>query len=101
MSKPRQIWDRHAILAEVRRRGMTLTGIARDAGLDPSACRHGIGGNNRKGAQAIADALGIPFRTLFPDQYKRGHNSEANLSLKNRTASSPKSRSQRDDQVVA
>ncbi|MBW8446501.1 MAG: helix-turn-helix domain-containing protein, partial [Arenimonas sp.] len=25
-------WDRHQINAEIRRRGMTLTGIARDAG---------------------------------------------------------------------
>ncbi|RUW38753.1 hypothetical protein EOA37_23080 [Mesorhizobium sp. M2A.F.Ca.ET.015.02.1.1] len=71
-----QVWDRHAISAEIRRRGMTLTGIAKDAGLYASACRQGLFGLSRPGAQAIADALDIPFRTLFPDQYPRGRHNE-------------------------
>ena len=69
-------WDRHAINAEIRRRGMTLTGIARDAGLHESACRQGIIGVSRPGAEAIAAALGIPFRELFPDSYTRGRHDE-------------------------
>lgn len=81
-------WDRHSIKAEVERRGMNLTGIAKDANLYESACRQGLLGTSRPGAQAIADALGLPFETLFHDLYKRGHNSEANLSLK----TAPKSR---------
>lgn len=79
---PEVIWDRHTILAEIKRRGMTLSGIAEDAGLEGSACRHGIARRNRNGAQAIAAALGIPFDTLFPGYHARGHNSDANLSLK-------------------
>lgn len=79
---PDVIWDRHTILAEIRRRGMTLSGIAEDAGLEGSACRHGIARRNRNGALAIAAALGIPFDTLFPGYHARGHNSDANLSLK-------------------
>ena len=46
---PEVIWDRHTILAEIRRRGMTLSGIAEDAGLEGSACRHGIARRNRNG----------------------------------------------------
>lgn len=69
-------WDRHEILAEVRRRGMSLTGIARDAGLYESACRAGMIGASRPGAEAIANALGIPFRELFPDSYTRGRHDE-------------------------
>lgn len=65
-------WDRHAIKAEVHRRGMTLTGIAVDAGLHPSTCRQGLLGCNRRGAIAIADALGIPFEELFPTSYTLG-----------------------------
>ncbi|MEX2482084.1 MAG: helix-turn-helix domain-containing protein [Gammaproteobacteria bacterium] len=70
MAKPQgPVWDRHAINAEVRRRGMTLTGIAKRAGLGENACRSGVLGGNRRGARAIATALGIPFRELFPDEY--------------------------------
>ncbi|MBX3580789.1 MAG: helix-turn-helix domain-containing protein [Rhizobiaceae bacterium] len=71
-----QKWDRHAINAEIRRRGMTLTGIALDAGLYASACRQGIIGMSRPGAEAIAKALDLPFRELFPDSYTRGRHNE-------------------------
>jgi Ner family transcriptional regulator len=73
-------WDRAGIIAEVHRRGMTLTGIAEAAGLYASACRQGIGGGSRAGAQAIADALDIPFETLFPTSYLRGrhHKQQSN-----------------------
>jgi lambda repressor-like predicted transcriptional regulator len=71
------VWDRHAINAEIKRRGMNLTGIATDAGLYASACRQGIIGMSRPGAEAIAKALNIPFRTLFPDMYSRGRHYEA------------------------
>ena len=74
--------DRHDILAEVRRRGMTLSGIARDAGLDESAVRHGIARRNRRGAMALAEALGMPFESLFPGYKSYAHDSDANLSLK-------------------
>ena len=91
MTKPNSaVWDRHAINAEVRRRGMTLTGIALDAGLSESAARQGIIGYNRRGAQAIADALDIPFRVLFPDSYTRGRHSEGNTTLNVRSRGSAK-----------
>jgi Ner family transcriptional regulator len=96
MTKPVSGWDRHAINAEVRRRGMTLTGIALDAGLSESACRQGIIGYNRRGAQAIADALGLPFRELFPDSYTRGRHSERKTNLNDRSAESAKTASAAD-----
>ncbi|SMH42158.1 helix-turn-helix domain-containing protein [Mesorhizobium australicum] len=73
-------WDRPAIVAEVHRRKMTLTGIAIDAGLYPSACRQGLLGKSRPGAEAIAAALDVPFRTLFPDSYSRGRHGESQTS---------------------
>lgn len=92
MKKP--VWDRPAIIAELHRRGMTLTGLAKDAGLYDSACRQGIIGMSRAGAQVIADALGVPFVELFPNSYLRGrhHRAEAtrngsrNTSAKRHTA---------------
>lgn len=69
MTQPKdqpQQWDRRAILGEVTRRGLTLSGIARAAGLNEAACRQALHGINRKGADALAEALGIPFDTLFP-----------------------------------
>lgn len=92
MSDPHEtkVWDRHAINAEVRRRGMTLTGIAQDAGLYSSACRQGIIGMSRPGAEAIANALGIPFRVLFPDLYTRGSHNERKPSSTARRETSAK-----------
>ncbi len=58
-------WDRHDIRAEVERQGLSLTRIAKNAGLYASACRYGLMGQSRPGAEAIAEALGIPFHELF------------------------------------
>lgn len=80
MTKPEGGWNRFAIVAEVHKRGMTLTGIAEDAGVYKSACRQGVIGQSRMGAELIAAALGIPFDELFPNHYLRGrhHRRQAN-----------------------
>lgn len=59
-------WTPDAIRQEVRRRHLSLTGIALAAGLREDACRKALHGYNRQGADALAEALGIPFDTLFP-----------------------------------
>lgn len=76
------MWDRHAIKAEIGRRGLTMEAIAVQAGLKGSQVRHGLLGTNRTGAQAIAQALELPFRTLFPDLYLRGRAREIETSQK-------------------
>ena len=88
---PNIIHDRHSLYAEIRRRGMTLSGIAKDADIDASACRHGIDRRNRPGAEAIAAALGWPFDYAFPNYHNRAHNSDANVSLKKGRESRPNS----------
>jgi Ner family transcriptional regulator len=60
-----RVWDRHDILAEVRRRGRTLAQLARAAGLDPSSCYHALRVPLPAGEQAIASFLGVPAETLF------------------------------------
>lgn len=64
-----EVWDRHAIKAAIGRKGLTMMAIARMSGIESWQVRHGLRGNNRTGAEAIARALGKPFRTLFPDSY--------------------------------
>jgi lambda repressor-like predicted transcriptional regulator len=87
MTTPKK-WDRAAIKAELLRQGKTLTGIARDAGLYESACRAGMIGASRPGAEAIAKALDIPFRELFPDAYTLGrHDADDTTSKLNAKAS--------------
>jgi Ner family transcriptional regulator len=62
-------WNRHTIKAAIGLAGLTMTAIAKKAGIEPWQVRHGLRGNNRTGAEAIAKALGVPFRTLFHDSY--------------------------------
>ena len=83
-------WDRAAIKAELLRQGKTLTGIARDAGLYDSACRAGIIGASRPGAEAIAKAIKIPFRELFPDSYTLGRHDSPEPSSKTKGKASQK-----------
>lgn len=63
-------WDRYAIRAELNRRGLTLTGLAIDNGLEPSACRTALLRPNSDGEKVIAKALGQLPETLWPDRYR-------------------------------
>ena len=92
--------DKHDILALVRRRGMSLSGIARDAGRHPSICAQGIARRNINGAKLIADALGIDFERLFPGYRNYSHNSDANLSLKQGRSSRQKRPSDVDEKAA-
>lgn len=67
-----EVWDRHTIKAAIGRAGLTMAAIASKAGIEPWQVRHGLRGNNRTGAEAIAEALGLPFRILFHDSYLNG-----------------------------
>ncbi|MGY5789094.1 helix-turn-helix domain-containing protein len=84
-------WTRIAIKEELLRQNKTLTGIARDAGLYDSACRQGIIGASRAGAEAIAKALGIPFREMFPDSYTLGRHDTGKTNSKKSCNASQKS----------
>jgi lambda repressor-like predicted transcriptional regulator len=59
------IWDKYSIGAEIRRQGLSLNKIARDGGMYESACRVGLNGGSRPGAELIAKALGVPFHEMF------------------------------------
>lgn len=62
-------WDKHAIRAEVHRKGTTLTRIALDAGLEASACRTALIRRHYAGERALASYLEINPSILWPNRY--------------------------------
>lgn len=68
-------WDRHSILAELRRRGMTLAKLAEIKGLSQSGFRNIWTRPNTRVEQAISDFLNVEVGQLFPDRYpkRRSH----------------------------
>lgn len=90
-------WDRHAIKAEIGRRGLTMEAIAKKHGLEAWQVRHGLRGNNKTGAMAIATTLGKKFRTLFPDSYLQGSADEVQPTQKAQPGASQNAHSTADD----
>ena len=84
----RRSWDRHAIKAELHRRGLTLVGVAHDAGLEPSATRVALRRRHYGGERAIAAALGVEPSVLWPERYS-GPVSRPQITRLGRNASSP------------
>jgi len=78
-----KVWDRHAIKAEIHRRGQTLTRLALAAGLDPSACRSALMRPSPGGEAAISAFLGIPPQILWPDRYDASGNRRPSSQLTN------------------
>ncbi len=66
---PRERWDKHAILAEVHRRGKTLVQLCRDAGIEESSCKVALHRPHKAGERAIADFLGVDVANLWPERY--------------------------------
>lgn len=62
-------WDRHAILAEIRRRGFSLRRISIEAGLSPSACCKAFTQPFPAAETAIACFLDVSVHELWPDRY--------------------------------
>ncbi|PTW61384.1 Nlp family transcriptional regulator [Breoghania corrubedonensis] len=66
-----RVWDRHAIAAEIRRRGSNLTQLARDAGEPDCTCRQAMSRCYRKGEWIIANFLGVHPSELWPERYAK------------------------------
>lgn len=64
--------DWHGIKAELHRRGMTLTELAKRSGMDPSTCRK-VRSRTHYGAQdVIASFIGRKPEDLWPERYPKG-----------------------------
>lgn len=64
-------WDQHEILAALRRKGMTLTGLAQINGKAPGGFRTIWKRENADNERIIATFLGVPVEELFPDRYPK------------------------------
>lgn len=64
--------DWPGILAEVHRRGMTMTELAKRNGLFPAACRQVRERTHFKAQQVIADFIGHKPEDLWPSRYPKG-----------------------------
>lgn len=62
-------WDKHAIKAALARRGLTLAGLSRRAGIERSACGIALLRRHYAGEAAIAAALGVAPAELWPERY--------------------------------
>jgi Ner family transcriptional regulator len=66
----KQVWDRWAILCEVKRRGSNLKEISLKAGLSFASCSASLVSPNFPTAdKALSDFLGVPLQELWPDRY--------------------------------
>ena len=92
--------DRHAIKAEVHRRGTTLTAIAIAANLDPSACRSALLRRHIGGEHALADFLGYRPEEVWPERYTRP-SPKAQRILEQRASTSPNAMGTTDTRVAA
>jgi Ner family transcriptional regulator len=69
LSKKPTGWHRADILAEVRKRGTTLAGIARDNGLARQTLYWAMIEPRLRANTAIADFLDVPLNELWPQWF--------------------------------
>ena len=62
-------WHREDIRAAVRKRGKTLSRLALDSRLEPSACRVALCRRHWRGETAIAAFLEVPVQELWPERW--------------------------------
>lgn len=71
MDSAKPQWDRHSILAELRRRGKQLAQLALDNDRNPNSFRHIWTRPNSINERIVSDFLGVPVEELFPDRYPK------------------------------
>lgn len=62
------------IKASVRKKGTTLTKLATDNGLSPSACRKALKVPVPRADRAISACIGKPLHDIWPQRYDRKGN---------------------------
>mgnify|MGYP001941653886 CR=1 FL=1 len=72
MTQREPTMDWPAVLAELHRRGMTLTELARRNDIPVGSCRRVKGQTHYKAQQAIADFIGQKPEDLWPNRYPQG-----------------------------
>lgn len=77
-------WDRHDIVAEIRRRGSSLAELARQEGLKRPTMTWSLVMPHKRANRAIADFLGVSLNRLWPEWYDAQGNQ---ISLRSQVSS--------------
>lgn len=72
MTKQDPVMDWPGVLAEIHRRGMTLTELAKRNGLNPNVFRQVKSRPSFKTQQIIADFIGQKPELIWPSRYPKG-----------------------------
>ena len=83
-------WDRHAILAEIKRRYGSSRELADHIELTAGEISAALGSPYPKAERAIANALGVPVQTLWPDRYWPNGRRRSGSTRPQRTGASQK-----------
>ncbi len=65
------VWDRPAIIAEIRRRDSSLTKLANDNGVPRTSLSWALIQAKPRFNRIIADFLGVPPHVLWPEWFSR------------------------------
>lgn len=66
---PTEQWDRYSIEAEIKRRGKSVTQLAKDYGMSDRTVRNALYHPSKKGEIVISKFLGRPLHELFPERW--------------------------------
>ncbi len=72
MSEQEPVMDWPGVVAELHRRGMTLTGLACQNDLNPAVFRQVKNRTNYKAQQIVADFIGQKPENIWPSRYPKG-----------------------------
>ncbi len=64
-------WHRADILAAIKKRGGTLAQLSRDRGLHERTLYNVLERHWPKGERIIADFIGVPVSTIWPERYEK------------------------------
>ena len=66
---PTEQWDRYSIEAEIKRRGKSVSQLAKDYGMSDRTVRNALYHPSKKGEIVISKFLGKPLHELFPERW--------------------------------
>ncbi|WP_214240928.1 helix-turn-helix domain-containing protein [Raoultella ornithinolytica] len=64
-------WHRADILAAIKKRGGSLAQLSRENGLHERTLYNALERHWPKGERIIADFIGVPVRTIWPERYEK------------------------------
>ena len=67
--KKRPGWDRHDVVAELRRRKISLAKLGRENDLSPFTVKNALDKPYPRGEKIIANAIGVAPEEIWPERY--------------------------------